>query len=90
MKINNYNSPNFGAKLIDKNINIGKITPNKQYEKYDVNFVEIEPLSNADVDAIKNAISTWENDKFGMKVYYAAQAAKNGSNYYKNHNTYQY
>ena len=87
MKIVNSNL-SFTAKLIQNRVNIGRLEDDGRYHDFKSNFVEIEPECDNDVEALKNAVKCWENDKFGMNACYAVQAAKNDSKYYVNHKVY--
>ncbi len=83
----NSNTP-FGAKLIRDKVNVGRYGNDGRYHDFESNFVEIQPECDNDIEALKNAVKYWENDKFGMNACYVVQAAKNGSKYYVNHKVY--
>ncbi len=88
MRINNNTTPSFTAKFIS-NAKIGEFKNYKNaYENIKVSFVEVEPESSNDINALENAIKCWEHDKFGINALYAARAARDGSEYYKYHKVY--
>lgn len=88
MKIVNNNYLSFEAKLIQGKVNIGRFENDDRYHSFKSNFVELDPKCDNDVEALKNAVKYWENDKFGMNACYVLQAAKNNSKYYVNHKVY--
>lgn len=86
MIINNYYSPSFGAKFLNK-IKIDKY--NQPKDKYDityVSFVEIEPNNRSDIKALYENAKYWEDAKYADDIYNAACEMRDNNIYYnKNH-----
>ena len=89
MRIDNTNSVNFKADLINK-LHIGKVINKDKriYPQTQVSFVKINPFSSKDINALKCCAEYWQYGIFATNVYHAACALRNKSKYYLDHDVF--
>lgn len=88
MNITISNNQTFGAKLINTASVVKLTPPENKYTKRWISFVQIFPEHEPDLEALGNAVKSWENDKFARNAYYVAGEIKNQNIRYAAHKIY--